>query len=132
MRARVSGRPFPTPWSLTSGVEIRCGCQFIISLFHSLTHLSGGLARFLPCFQEGSLKPAWAFRMDSMLSWSLSSSPHESGNGEVPNSLFELLDYRENSVSDLSGGSLEVRFCASLFCKKRPSGNFFRFLLSNG
>ena len=31
------------------GQEIRNGCQFLHSLFRALSHLPGGLARFIPC-----------------------------------------------------------------------------------
>ena len=31
------------------GQEIRHGCQFLHSLFRALSHLPGGLVRFIPC-----------------------------------------------------------------------------------
>ena len=106
--------------SISEGVSLRVGCQFIGSLFRSLSKLPGGLRRFI----SGGLGPHLS--MLRHLGWlqcghGLTCRPVQSSMLDCLNAVLGLLGYPAGSVADLANGVLKIRFCCSPFAGELPS-----------
>ena len=100
--------------------EIRHGCQFLHSLFRALGHLTGGLARFIPC------QPSAHFARLPHLGWGrygrgLSSRPRESCDHQILAPLLNFFGYPDGAATELFNGTLKLRYSSTPFSKKFPS-----------
>ena len=107
-------------FSVGIGQEIRHGCQFLHSLFRALGHLSGGLARFIPC----QLSAHYA-RL-SHLGWEryghgLSSRPPESCDHQFLTPRLDFFGFPDGAATEFFNGTLMLRYSSTPFSKKFPS-----------
>ena len=80
-------------------------------------HLSGGLARFLPC------QPSAHFARLSHLGWGryghgLSSRPRESCDHQILAPLLDFFGYPDGAATELFNGTLKLRYSSTPFSKK--------------
>ena len=107
--------PFLIPSVLVSeGIEIRHGCQFISCLVRALAKLPGGLGRFLPC-QLGSHKSRLRHLGWSQCSHGLTSRQLEPCHHQCLKAVCGVLGYPKGAAAELLDGTLELRYCTTIF-----------------
>ena len=84
--------------------EIRHGCQFLHSLFRALSHLPGGLVRFIPCHPSAHyarlLHVGWG-----QCGHGLSSRPRESCDLQFLTPLLDFFGYSVGAGTELFSGT---------------------------
>ena len=94
--------------------------EILHSLFRALSHLPGGLARFIPC------QPRAHHARLSHLGWEryghgLSSRPRESCDHQFLAPLLNFFGYPDGAATELFNGTLKLRYSSNPFSKKCPS-----------
>ena len=107
-------------FSVGIGQEIRHGCQFLHSLFRALGHLSGGLARFIPC-QPSAHYARLSHLGCGRYGHGLSSRPRESCDHQFLTPLLHFFGYPDGAVTELFNGTLKLRYSSTPFSEKFPS-----------
>ena len=107
-------------FSVGKGQEIPHGCQFLDSLFRALGHLLGGFVRFIPC------QPSAHYTRLMHVGWgqcghSLSSRPRESCDLHILTPLLNVFGYPDGAATELSSGTLKLRYSSTPFSRKFPS-----------
>ena len=104
---------------VSEGVQIRVGCQFVGSMFRSLSKLPGGLSRFIPGSQGPQLSRlrhlGWL-----QCSHGLSCRPLESSLPGCLGPLLDLMGYPAGAVGALSNKVLRIRYYTQPFAKRFP------------
>ena len=111
-----AGRPI----SVSEGIEIRHGCQFISSLVWALGKLLGGLGRFLPC-QVGTRLSRLRHVGWNQCSHGLTSRPLESCHHRCLSAVCGVLGYPKGSAAELLDGALKLRCCVTPFSNRFPT-----------
>ena len=93
--------------SVSEGIEIRHGCQFLSSLVHALAKLPGGLGRFLPC-ELGSHMSRLRHLAWNQCSHGLTSRPLESCHHQCLKAVCGVLEYPKGSALELLDGTLKL------------------------
>ena len=118
-----AGRPILLPSvSVSKGIEIRHGCQFISSLVRALAKLPGGLGRCVPC-HLGSHLSRLRHLGRNQCSHGLSSRPLESCHHQYLKAVCGFWGTPKGAAAELLDGTLKLRYCTTVFTTRFPPGS---------
>ena len=110
-----ANRPILIPSvSVSEGIEIRHGCQFLSSWVRALAKLPGGIGRFLPC-RVGSHMSRFRYLGWNQCSHGLTSKPLESCHHQCLKTVCGgFWGIPRCSALELLDGTLKFRHCTTL------------------